>query len=180
MPNSMCSTNWRWFSLILSLIQKENVHVDVVIHFHFMGGTILYSESSFFFVIMQMHQFSRSVMSDSLWPHGLQHPRLPCLSPTPRADSYSCPSSWWCHPTISPSVIPISCCLQSFPVSGSFPVSQFFSLGGNFSISPSNEYSGLISFRIDWLDLLAVQETLKGLLQHHSSKASSLWHSVFR
>ena len=82
----------------------------------------------------------------------------------------SCPSSWWCHPTISSSVIPFSSCHQSFPASGSFPVSQFFlsdgqSIGSfSFSISPSNEYSGLISFRMDWLDLLAVQVTLKSLL----------------
>ena len=88
------------------------------------------------------------------------------------------------HP-LSSSVIPFSSCLQSFPDSGSFPVSQFFESGGqsignfSFSISPSNEYSGLISFRIDLFDLLAVQGTLKSLLQHHSSKASVLWHSGF-
>ena len=74
-------------------------------------------------------------------------------------------------------------CPQFFPASGSFPMSQFFTSGGqrsfNFSISPSNEYSGLISFRIDWFDFLAVQRTLKSLLQHHSSKASILWHSAF-
>ena len=71
-------------------------------------------------------QFSCSAMSDSLWPHGLQHTRLPCPSPTPRACSNSSPSSWWCHPTISSSVVPFSSCLQSFPASGSFPVCQFF------------------------------------------------------
>ena len=86
------------------------------------------------------------------------------------------------HPVISSSVIPFSSHLQSFPASGSFPMSQFrwpkywsFS----FSISPSNEYSGLISFRMDWLYLFAVQGTLKSLLQHHSSKASVLWHLAF-
>ena len=73
--------------------------------------------------------FSPSVMNDSLWPHGLQHARLPCPSPAPRACSNSCPSSQWCHPTSS-SVIPFSSCLQSFPASGSFPVSQFFASGG--------------------------------------------------
>ena len=88
------------------------------------------------------------------------------------------------HPTISSSDIPFSSCLQSFPGSGSFQMSQFFASGDqnicfSFSISPSNEYSGLISFRMDWLDLLAVQGTLKSLLQHHSSKASILWHSAF-
>ena len=127
-------------------------------------------------------QFSSSVVSNSLWPHGLQHTRPPCPSPTPRACSNSCPSSQWCLPTISSSVIPFSTCLQSFPASGSFPVSQFFTSGGQsfcFSISPSNEYSGLISFRTDWLDLLAVQGALKSLLQHHSSKALILQCSAF-
>ena len=75
-------------------------------------------------------QFSHSVMSDSLRPHGLQHARLPCPPPTPRTYSNSCPSNWWCHPTISSSVIPFSSCLQSFPASGSFPMSQFFASGG--------------------------------------------------
>ena len=122
---------------------------------------------------------SRSVVSDSLRPHGLQHARPPCPSLTPGAYSNLCPSSRWCHSTISSSVLPFSSCLQSLPASGSFPVSQFFTPGGqswsfSFRISPSNEYSALISFRIDWLDLLAVQGTLTRLLQHHSSKASIL------
>ena len=71
-------------------------------------------------------QFSHSVMSNSLWPHGLQHTRPPCPSPTPGVYSNSCPLSRWCHPTISSSVFPFSSCLQSFPASGSFPMSQFF------------------------------------------------------
>ena len=75
-------------------------------------------------------QFSRSVVSNSSQSHGLQHARFPCPSPTPRACSNSCPLSWWCHPTISSSIIPFSSCLQSFLASGSFPVSQFFSSGG--------------------------------------------------
>ena len=121
-------------------------------------------------------------MSDSLRPHGLQHARPPSPSPTLRACSNSCPSSRWCHPTISSFVVPF--CLQSFPASGSFlhikvlecwPKYWSFS----FNISPSSEHSGLISFRIDWLDLLAVQRTLKSLLQHHSLKASILRHSAF-
>ena len=107
----------------------------------------------------------------------LQHARPHCPKPTPGIYSNSCPLSQWCHPMISSSVIPFSFCLQSFPASGSFPVSQFFSSGGQ-SIGVSvqhqslNEYSGLISFRMDWLDLFVVQGTLKSLLQHHSSKAS--------
>ena len=109
------------------------------------------------------YQFSRSVVSDSLWPHGTQHARPPCPSSTPGVYSNSCPSSRWCHPTISSSVKPFSSHLQSFPASGSFPMSQFFASGGqsigscSLSIIPYNEYSGLISFRINWLDLLAVQ-----------------------
>ena len=124
-------------------------------------------------------------MSDSLWPHGLQHARPPCPSPTPGVHSNSCPLSRWCHPAISSSVVPFSSCPQSFPASKSFPMSQLFSWGGQsigvsaFSIIPSKEHPGLISFRMDWLDLLAVQGTLKSLLQHHSSKASILRHSVF-
>ena len=75
-------------------------------------------------------QFSRSAVSDSLWPHELQHARPPCPSPTPGVYSNSCPLSWWCHPTISSSVIPFSSCPQSFPASGSFQMSQFFISGG--------------------------------------------------
>ena len=78
----------------------------------------------FILCVFSVH-FSYSVMSNSLQPHGLQHARLPCLSPTPGACSNSCPVSRWCHPTISSSVVPFSSCLQSFPVSGSFPMSQF-------------------------------------------------------
>ena len=128
-------------------------------------------------------QFSHSVVSNSLQPHGLQHARLHCPSPTPRACSNSCSSSRWCHPTISSSVMSFSSCLQSFP--GSFPRSQFFALGGwrigasASAISPSNEHPGLISFRMDWLYLLAVQGTLKSFLQHHSLKASILRCSAF-
>ena len=82
------------------------------------------------YVFISSVQFSCSVMSDSLWPQGLQHTRLPCPSSTPGACSNPCPLSRWCHPTISSSVIPFSSCLQSFPVSGSFPMSQFFASGG--------------------------------------------------
>ena len=130
-------------------------------------------------------QFSRSVVSDSLWSCGLQHTRCPCPSPTLRVYSNLCPLSQWCHPTISSSVIPFSSCLQSFPASGSFSNESVFHImwpkywSFSFNISPSNEYSGLISFRMDWLDVLSVQGTFKHLLQHHSSKASILRHSAF-
>ena len=118
--------------------------------------------------------FSCSVVSDSLRPHGLQHARLPCPSPTPRVCSNSCPSSWWYHPTILSFVIPFSQ-LQSFSAPGSFPRSQFFTPGGqcirvsvSASVFPMNIQDGLISFRMDWFDLLAVQiqtapSTLGGL-----------------
>ena len=119
-------------------------------------------------------QFSHSVVSDSLRPHEPQHVRPPCPSPTPGVYPNSCPLSWWCHPTISSSVVPFSSCLQSFSESESFQMRGPKYWSFCFNISPSNEYSGLISFRMDWLDLLAIQGTLKSLLQHHSSKASIL------
>ena len=123
-------------------------------------------------------------MTDSLWPHGLQHAKLPCPSPTPGAGSYSCPSSQWCQPSNHL----IHCC-PLFLLPSIFPSIRVFSRElvlhirwpkyWSFSITPSSEYSGLVSFRIDWFDLLAVQGTLKSLLQHHISKASILWHSAF-
>ena len=106
-------------------------------------------------------QFSHSVVSSSLQPHGLQHTRLPCPSPPLRLYSNSCPLSQWCHPTISFSVVPFSSHLQSFPASGSFPMSQFFaSSGQSIAVLASASVLRLISFRMDWLDPLAVQETL--------------------
>ena len=103
------------------------------------------------------------------------HTRLPCPLLPPGACSDSCSLSWCCHPTISSSVVPFSSCLQSFPESESFPSESVLCIRWpkyrrfSFSISPSKEYSGLISLRIDWFDLLAVQETPKSLFQHHSS-----------
>ena len=129
-------------------------------------------------------QFSCSVMSDSLRPHELQHARPPCPSPTPRVYPNSCPSSWWCHPAISSSVIPFSSCPQSLSASVfssestlHMRWSKYWSF--SFSISLSNEHPGLIPFRMDLLDLLAVQGTLKSLLQHHISKASVFRYSAF-
>ena len=129
-------------------------------------------------------QFSRSVVSNSLRPHESQHARPPCPSPTPGVYSNSCPLSRWCHPAISSSVIPFSSRPQSFQYQGlciesalrmRWPKYWSFS----FSISSSNEHPGLISFRMNWLDLLAVQGTLKSLLQHHNSKASIFQRSAF-
>ena len=109
-------------------------------------------------------------------------PSLPVHHQLP--DSNSCPLSCWCHLTISSSVVPFSSHLQSFPASGFFQMNQLFASGGqswslSFNISPSNEHPGLISFRMDWLDLLAVQGTPKSLLWHYSSKASILQCSAF-
>ena len=130
-------------------------------------------------------QFSRSVVSDSLRPHGLQHARLPCPSPKlpELAQTHSIESVMpsnhliLCHPLLLlPSIFPSIRVFSSESVLHiRWP--EYWSF--NFITSPSNEYSGLISFRMDWLDLLAVQGTLKSLLQHHSSKASILWCSVF-
>ena len=129
-------------------------------------------------------QFSSVAQSClTLQPHELQHTRPLCPSPTPGAYPNSCPLSQWCHPTISSSVIPFSSCPQSFPASQSFQMSQLFASRGqsigvsaSASVPPMNtqDWSPL-----GWTDLLAVQGTLKSLLQHHSSKASILWHSAF-
>ena len=128
--------------------------------------------------------FSLSVMSDSLWLHGLRHARLPCPSPSPGAFWNS---QRWVGDAIQPSQPLSSPSPPAFNlsqhqglfkwVSSSIRWPNYWSF--SFNISPSNEYSGLISFRMDWLDLLAVQGTLKSLLQHHSSKALILWCSAF-
>ena len=106
-------------------------------------------------------------------------PGFPVLHYLPRVCLNLCPLSQWHHPTISSSVALFSSCPQSFPASESFQIRwpKYWSL--SFNITPSKEYSGLISFKIDWFDLLAFQGTLKSLLQHHSSKTSILWHSAF-
>ena len=122
-------------------------------------------------------------MSNSLWPHGLQHARLPCPSLTPGAYSNPCPLSWWCHPTnwtsasSSPPAFNLSQHQGLFKrVSSSYQVAKVLEF--QLQHQSFNEHSGLISFRKDWLDLLAVQGTLKSLLQHHSSKALILWRST--
>ena len=122
----------------------------------------------------------------TLRPHELQHARPPCPSPTPSIYRKPCPLSWWCHPTISSSVVPFSSCPQSFPASGSFQMSQLVTSGGQsigvsawISVLPMNTQDWSPLEWTGWLDLLAVQGTLKSLLQHHSSKASILWCSAF-
>ena len=121
-------------------------------------------------------------MSDSLQSHGLQHSRPPCPSSIPGV--YSCSLSRWCHPTISSSAIPFSSCLWSFSESKSFPLSQFFTSGGqsiglsaSTSVLPMNIQDWFLLGLTGWIS--AGQGTLKSLLQHHSSKASILWHSAF-
>ena len=123
-------------------------------------------------------QIRHSVVSDSLWPHGLQHARLPCPIPAPRACSNSCPSSWWCRSPISSSVVPFSSCLQSFPASGFFPMSQFFTSGGQ-SIGISASASVLPVNIQDWFplglsgfDLLAVQSSYS---QSYGFSSSHVW-----
>ena len=123
---------------------------------------------------------SFAVVFNTLWPHKLKHARLPCPPLSARVCSSSCPLSWWSYLTILSYAI-LFFWFQFFPASGFFPMSLLFIRWPkywNFSISLSNEYSGLISFRIDWLDL-AVQGTLKSLLQHHNLKTSILQCSAF-
>ena len=138
---------------------------------------------SHYIIVSTILLFSRSVVSYSLQPHGLQHTRISCPSLSPRVCLNSYLLSQWCHPTISSSAIPFSSYPQFFPAAGSFLMSRLFTSKWpnywSFSISPSNEYSGLISFRIDWFDLLAAQGTLHSLLQHQSSKASIIQCSAF-
>ena len=123
-------------------------------------------------------------MSDYLWPHEPQHTRPPCPSPTPGVHPNSCPLSRWCHLTISschplllrPSIFPN---IRVFSNESALHIRWPKYWSFSFNISPSNEYSRLIPFTMDWLDLFAVQGTFKSLLQHHSSKASILRHSAF-
>ena len=134
-------------------------------------------------------------MSDSVRPHGLQHTRFPCPSPSPRPCSNSCPSSPWCHPTMSSSVALSHPNFNLSQDQGLFQWVRVFASGGQIigasasafqwiiqpsnEFNPSNDYSGLISFWIDWFDLLAVQGTLKSFLQHHNSEASIFRFSAF-
>ena len=157
------------------LKKKKCIILDVYV---WVKISIIFYTFTYFVVVQSLS------LSNSLQPHGLQQARFPCPLPSPGACSNSYPLSQWSHPTISSSAVPFSSCPQSFPALGSLPVSQLCirwpkHWSFSFSISPSNEYSGLISFRIDWFDLLAIQGTLKNLLQHHSPKASVLQCSAF-
>ena len=152
--------------------------------FIFLSHTFPLISSKLYIEISSSVQFSCSVVSNSLQPCGLQHARLPCPSPTPEAGSNSCPSSQWCHPTISSFVVSFSSCPQSFPASGSFQISQLFASGGQ-SIEASASASDLpMNIRIwfllgltGWISLQS--KGSKRYLQHHSSKASILQRSAF-
>ena len=148
------------------------------------GGLYIYGNhfpSDFEGITFSSVQFSRSLMSNTLWPHGLQHVRPPCLSPTPGVYSYSCPSSWWCHPTISSSVVPFSSCIQSFSMSGSFPTSQFFTWGSQIigvsasaSVLPMNIQD---LFPLGWTGWISLQS--KGLSRVFSNTTVQK-HQFFR
>ena len=125
--------------------------------------------------------FSHSVVSDSLWPHGLQHTRLPCPSPTPGAFSDSCPLSWWCYPTISSSAVPFSSCLQSFPASMSFQMSQLVTSGdqstgvsASTSVLPMNNQDW---YPLEWTDWISLQSRK---LSRVSSNTTVQKHQFFR
>ena len=128
--------------------------------------------------------FSHPVLCDSLWPHGLHHVKPSCPSSSPGTCPSSCSLHWWCHPAISSSnalfsFCPLSPRIRNFSSESSVHIKWPKYWSFSCSISPSSEYSGLISLKIDWFDLLAVQGTFRSLLQHHSSKASIFWLSAF-
>ena len=166
------------------VITVENHSPVTAVHIKSTVGHSSISSMSSYYVHSSV-QFSCSVVSDSLWPHGLQLARPPCPSPTPGVYSNSCPLSWWCHPTILSSVVPFSSWPSILPSIRVFSNESALRIrwpnywSFSFNISPSSEHPGLISFRMDWIDLLAVQGILKSLLQHHSWRASILQHSAF-
>ena len=138
--------SWLSFSSVPFLFnENRNVFPKLSWDFYPFGSHHVCSEC----MLSAAVQFSRSVVSDFLWPHEPQHARPPCPSPTPGIHPNPCPSSWWCHPTISFSFIPFSSCPQSFPASGSFPMSQLFAWGGQ-SIGVSASTSVLPMNTQDW------------------------------
>jgi len=169
-------TPWREESGVIQSMQLQRVEYGLVTKLQYFNGSVHISSV----------QISHSVMSNSLWPRGLQHARLPCTSPTFGAYSHLCPLSWWCNSTISSSVVPFSPQASIFPSIRVFSNesvllirwSKYWSF--SFSISPSNEYSRLISFRMDWLDLLAVQRTLKSPTAPQFKSINSLVLSFLR
>ena len=172
-----------WSQIMYNKLEPTNLFF--LTHFNEVEFIVLVSAVQQSDSVIRSDQISCSVVSDSLRPHESQHARPPSPTPTPGVHWDSRPSSQWCHPAISSSGVPL---LLLPPIPPSIRVfsnestlrmrwPKYWSF--SFSIIPSKEIPGLISFRIDWLDLLAVQGTLKSLLQHHSSKASILWRSAF-
>ena len=139
---------WRIVELQYYMFQVNNM----VIQYFYILCKIQVLQYYRLYSLFSSVQFSHSVMPDSLWPHGLQHARPPCPSPTPRVYPNSCPLNWWCHPTISSFVIPFFSCLQSFPASVSFQMSQLFASGG-LSIRVSASTSVLPMNSQDWSPL---------------------------
>ena len=170
--------SWRWVCWACGYCFKFSSSISVNILFYRIG---FYCESTMLIKTKQKSlQFSCSVVSDSLWPHELQHARPPCLSPTPGVYPNSCPSSPWCHPAISSSVVPFSSCPQSLPASGSFPMSQLFTWGGqstgvsaSASVLPKNtqDWSPL-----EWTGWISLQS--KGLSRVFSIMPSNSIHVV--
>ena len=157
-PASRSSQNWAELPVLCSgfplAVYFTHGDFSTTLSIHLTLSCLHYVHKSILCLRLYSVQFSRSVMSDSLQPHELQHARPPCASPTPRVHSNSCPSSRWCHPAISSSVVPFSSCPQSLPASESFPMStvrmrwpKYWSF--SFSIIPSKEHPGLFSFRMD-------------------------------
>ena len=165
------------------VLRKRATRNLLINHTHLCSSVPSYIPKLF---VVQFLQHCCSVASNTLQPHGLQHTGFPVLHHLPElAQTLGvCILSQWCHPTISSSVVPFSSCFQSFLAWGFFPNESSLCIrwpkywSFSFIISTSNEYSELISFRIDLFDLLAVQGILKSLIQHHSSKASMIWHSA--
>ena len=175
---------YRW-----SYLQRRNRDRHRLFLFQMFGGNGYMEWLKFFlqFLMILTNNIcccSVSVVSNSLQPHGLQHTRLPLPSLSPGVCSNSCPLNPWCHPTISFSVAVFSSCPQSFPASGSFPMNQLFISRGR-NIEASASASALLMNIQGWFclgltDLISLQsKVLSSFLQHHSSKASILWHSVF-
>ena len=171
-----------WFTVLVSGVQQSDsvIHVHISIFFKFfshLGYYRIFEQSSLCYIVVPSVQFTHSVVSNSLWPHGLRHARLPCPSPTPRACSNSCTSSRWCYSTVSSSVVPFSC-LQSFSESGPFPMSQFFasggqSIGASASVLPMNIQDWFPLGLTGWISLQS-----KGLSRVFSNTTVQKHHSL--